>query len=170
MPLYTWRLSSTFLKLKVIQLANFRWHRNITDVCILILPTISKRKRIQGFPGNDRACASSRYQAVSLLPRGLGTKLGSVLTTNVFQTNLCQLLFRALKVVFVTTLPPAHLLTNLIINRLLDANAVRKWGKSLIPRTVNIEHSQNGLCAKGSYKTKNSISLDSRFVDFENTG
>ena len=28
-----------------------------------------------GFSGNDRACTSSRYQAVSL-PRGLGTRLG----------------------------------------------------------------------------------------------
>ena len=26
--------------------------------------------------GNDCACASSRYQAVSLLPHGLGTRLG----------------------------------------------------------------------------------------------
>ena len=40
--------------------------------------------------------------------------------------------------------PPAHILTNVIINWLLDANANRK---SAILRTVNGEDSQNGLCA-----------------------
>ena len=33
--------------------------------------------------------------------------------------------------------PPGHILTNLIINWLLDVNADRKWGKSPILRTVN---------------------------------
>ena len=111
--------------------------------------------------------------------------VGSVLTTNVSQISLCQLLFRAtLKVrldsclslllewttltapkwmhisknsqllygrgsftsaskhyfkVPTTTwgVPPGHILTNLIINWLLDANADRKWGKSPILRAVN---------------------------------
>ena len=30
---------------------------------------------LRKYSGNVRACASSRYQAVSLLPRGLGTRL-----------------------------------------------------------------------------------------------
>ena len=33
-----------------------------------------------------------------------------------------------------------------------------------------VQDSQNGLCTKKFTKTKNSISLDSRFVDLENTG
>ena len=33
--------------------------------------------------------------------------------------------------------PPGHILTNLIINALLDANADRKWGKSPILWSVN---------------------------------
>ena len=33
--------------------------------------------------------------------------------------------------------PPGHILTNLIINWLLDGNADRKWGKSPSIRTVN---------------------------------
>ena len=32
---------------------------------------------------------------------------------------------------------PSHILTNLIISALLDANDDRKWGKSPILRTVN---------------------------------
>ena len=39
-----------------------------------------------------------------------------------------------------------HILTNLIINWLLGANADRKWEKIYGQRTV--EDSQNGLCAK----------------------
>ena len=52
LPSYTRRLSSTFMELKVIQLANgciFRWYGNILDVYVLILPTISKCKRIPRF-------------------------------------------------------------------------------------------------------------------------
>ena len=33
--------------------------------------------------------------------------------------------------------PPGHILTNLIISRLLNGNADRKWGKSPSIRTVN---------------------------------
>ena len=71
-------LSSTFIELKVIQLANSSiiwWYGNISDINVLILLTISKCKRISRISGNDCTCTSSRYQAISLLSHGLGMRL-----------------------------------------------------------------------------------------------
>ena len=63
--------------------------------------------------------------------------------------------------------PPGHILTNLIINWLLDVDAYRKWGKSPILWTVNGWRLPKLTIRYNFNKTKKSISLDSRFVDLE---
>ena len=85
-----------------------------------------------------------------------------------FKKSISKLIF---KVPTTTSrVPPGHILTNLIINWLLDVNANRKWGKSPILRTLNRWRLPKLTVGQKFTKTKNSISLDSRYVDLENTG
>ena len=45
------------------------------EYLLLHVDCLSKRYNFTEYSGNVHACASSRYQAVPLLPRGLGTRL-----------------------------------------------------------------------------------------------
>ena len=77
-PSLSWRLTHIWHRLHPCRPRTPSYFR-------LILPTISKRKRILG---NDRACTNSRCKAVSLLSRDLSMRLiSSQLKTTYTETR-----------------------------------------------------------------------------------
>ena len=66
--------------------------------------------------------------------------------------------------------PPGHILTNLIINWLLDGNANRKWGKSPSIRTVNDWWLPKLAICYQIKKTKTLSAWISRFVNLKKPG
>ena len=79
-----------------------------------------------------------------------------------FHSLLCNL--SRSKLIFKVPTKGSTILTNLIINALLDANADRKLTNFTDSEPIKTPKT---VCYK---KTKKSISLDSRFVDLESTG